>query len=93
MDAADVAKIGCHVMKRGHGDVVAGLMNKAQAAMAAVTPQTVLAEMHRKQAKTRDCCLSQPRRQRSVRNVTEYLRRSPGMMLCCQASRTSPSSR
>lgn len=50
MDAAQVAKIGYHAMKRGDGDVVAGMMNKAQAAMAAVTPQTVLAEMHRKQA-------------------------------------------
>jgi short-subunit dehydrogenase len=50
MDAADVAKIGYHAMQRGEGDVVAGVMNKVQAAMAAVTPQTVLAEMHRKQA-------------------------------------------
>ena len=50
MDAADVAKIGYHAMQRGEGDVVAGVMNKVQAAVAAVTPQTVLAEMHRKQA-------------------------------------------
>ena len=50
MDAGDVAKIGYHAMQRGEGDVVAGVMNKVQAAMAAVTPQTVLAEMHRKQA-------------------------------------------
>jgi short-subunit dehydrogenase len=50
MDPAKVAEIGYHAMKRGEGDVIAGVMNKAQAAMAAVTPQTVLAEMHRKQA-------------------------------------------
>jgi short-subunit dehydrogenase len=50
MGAAKVAEIGYHAMKRGDGDVVAGVMNKAQAAMAAITPQTVLAEMHRKQA-------------------------------------------
>jgi short-subunit dehydrogenase len=50
MDPADVAKIGYHAMQRGEGDVVAGLMNKVQAATAAVTPQTALAEMHRKQA-------------------------------------------
>ena len=50
MDPADVARIGYHAMQRGEGDVVAGIMNKVQAAMAAVTPQTALAEMHRKQA-------------------------------------------
>ena len=50
MNAADVAMIGYRAMKRGDGDVVAGAMNKVQAAMAAVTPQTALAEMHRKQA-------------------------------------------
>lgn len=50
MDPADVARAGYHAMQRGDGDVVAGLGNKVQAAMAAVTPQTVLAEMHRKQA-------------------------------------------
>jgi hypothetical protein len=37
-------------MKRGDGDVVAGMKNKVQAAMAAVTPQTALAEQHRKMA-------------------------------------------
>lgn len=50
MDAGKVAEIGYHAMKRGDGDVVAGLMNKLQAATAAVMPQTALAEMHRKQA-------------------------------------------
>jgi len=50
MDPARVAEIGYHAMKRGDGDVVAGFGNKVQAAMAAVTPQSALAEMHRKQA-------------------------------------------
>jgi short-subunit dehydrogenase len=50
MDPAKVAEIGYHAMKRGDGDVVAGLGNKVQAAIAAVTPQSALAEMHRKQA-------------------------------------------
>lgn len=49
-DAADVAKAGYRAMQRGEGDVVAGLGNKIQAAMAAVTPQSVLAEQHRKMA-------------------------------------------
>ncbi|MGA0544111.1 SDR family NAD(P)-dependent oxidoreductase [Brevundimonas sp. VNH65] len=49
-DPADVAKVGYEAMKRGDGDVVAGFGNKVQAAMAAVTPQTVLAEQHRKMA-------------------------------------------
>lgn len=49
-DPADVAKAGYKAMIRGDGDVVAGMGNKLQAAMAAVTPQTVLAEMHRKMA-------------------------------------------
>jgi short-subunit dehydrogenase len=50
MDPAQVAKIGYEALKRGDGDVVAGLGNKIQAAMAAVTPESALAEMHRKQA-------------------------------------------
>lgn len=50
MDPADVAKTGYQAMKRGDGDVVAGLGNKVQAAMAAVTPQSMLAEQHRKMA-------------------------------------------
>ncbi|MCS6624662.1 SDR family oxidoreductase [Roseibacterium beibuensis] len=45
-----VAKIGYEAMKRGDGDVVAGMGNKLQAAMAAVTTESALAEMHRKQA-------------------------------------------
>jgi short-subunit dehydrogenase len=50
MDPADVARYGYEAMKRGDGDVVAGLGNKLQAAMAAVTPQSLLAEQHRKMA-------------------------------------------
>ena len=49
-DPADVARTGYEAMKRGDGDVVAGLKNKLQAAAAAVTPQSVLAEQHRKMA-------------------------------------------
>lgn len=49
-DPADVAQIGFKAMLKGEGDVVAGLKNKLQAAMAAVTPQSVLAEQHRKMA-------------------------------------------
>ena len=49
-DAADVAKTGYAAMNRGEGDVVAGVGNKIQAALAAVTPQTLLAEQHRKMA-------------------------------------------
>ncbi|WP_231868801.1 SDR family NAD(P)-dependent oxidoreductase [Brevundimonas sp. GW460-12-10-14-LB2] len=49
-EAAHVARTGYEAMKRGDGDVVAGMKNKVQAAMAAVTPQTALAEQHRKMA-------------------------------------------
>ncbi|MET0336765.1 MAG: SDR family NAD(P)-dependent oxidoreductase [Caulobacter sp.] len=49
-DPADVAKVGFEAMMKGEGDVVAGWKNKMQAAMAAVTPQSVLAEQHRKMA-------------------------------------------
>ena len=49
-DPADVAKTGFDAMMRGEGDVVHGLKNKLQAATAAVTPQSVLAEQHRKMA-------------------------------------------
>lgn len=46
-DPAMVARVGYDAMRRGDGDVVAGFKNKVQAAMAAVTPQSALAEMHR----------------------------------------------
>jgi len=50
-DPAKVAKTGFDAMMRGEGDVVAGFKNKLQAAVAAVTPQSQLAEMHRDMAK------------------------------------------
>lgn len=50
MSAEEVAKIGFHAMEKGEGDVVAGLKNKIQAAMAAETPDSILAEKHRKMA-------------------------------------------
>lgn len=49
-DPADVARTGFEAMMRGEGDVVHGLKNKVQAAAAAVTPQSVLADQHRKMA-------------------------------------------
>ena len=49
-DPADVAAAGYHAMQTGEGDVVAGLKNKIQAATAAITPQSVLAQQHRKMA-------------------------------------------
>jgi short-subunit dehydrogenase len=50
MDAAEVARIGFKAMMDGEGDVVAGLKNKLQAAVASVTPSAVLAEQNRKMA-------------------------------------------
>jgi short-subunit dehydrogenase len=50
LDPAKVAQIGYRAMMDGEGDVVAGLRNKLQAAMANLTPSAVLAEQHRKQA-------------------------------------------
>jgi short-subunit dehydrogenase len=50
MDAYEVAKIGFKAMMNGDGDVVAGLKNKLQSAIASVTPSAVLAEQHRKMA-------------------------------------------
>lgn len=47
---ADVAKTGFDAMIKGEGDVIHGLKNKVQAAAAAVTPQSILAEQHRKMA-------------------------------------------
>ncbi|MBA4109266.1 MAG: oxidoreductase [Leptothrix sp. (in: Bacteria)] len=49
-DPADVARTGFDAMMAGEGDVVAGLKNKLQVAMAGVTPSSVLAEQHRKMA-------------------------------------------
>jgi len=50
MDADEVARIGFKAMMDGEGDVVAGWKNKLQAAVASVTPSSVLAEQHRKMA-------------------------------------------
>jgi uncharacterized protein len=49
-DPAGVARIGFKAMMDGDGDVVAGWKNKLQAAVANVTPASVLAQMHRKEA-------------------------------------------
>src|SRR3954467_7919303 len=49
-NAADVAKTGFEAMMRGDGDVVSGLHNKVQSAIANVTPAGMLAKQHRKQA-------------------------------------------
>jgi short-subunit dehydrogenase len=49
-DPADVARVGFKAMLDGEGDVVAGWKNKLQAAVANVTPASVLAQMHRKEA-------------------------------------------
>jgi short-subunit dehydrogenase len=49
-DPAEVARIGFDAMMRGEADVVAGLKNKLQVAMAGVTPKEALAEQHRKMA-------------------------------------------
>ncbi len=47
-DPADVAKTGFEAMMEGEGDVVHGMRNKVQAAMAAVIPQSQLADIHRR---------------------------------------------
>jgi short-subunit dehydrogenase len=49
-DPAKVARIGFKAMMDGEGDVVAGLKNKLQTAVASVTPPAVLADQHRKMA-------------------------------------------
>ena len=49
-DPADVARTGFEAMMKGEGDVVSGIKNKLQAAVANVTPSSVLAEQHRKMA-------------------------------------------
>ena len=49
-DPADVAKVGFDAMMDGEGDVVAGWKNKFQAAMANVTPSSMLASQHAKMA-------------------------------------------
>jgi short-subunit dehydrogenase len=49
-DPAEVARIGFEAMMKGESDVVAGLKNKLQVAMAGVMPKEALAEQHRKMA-------------------------------------------
>lgn len=49
-DPADVARDGFAAMMRGDGDVVSGLQNKVQSAVADVVPASVLAKQHRKMA-------------------------------------------
>ncbi|HZT78037.1 MAG TPA: SDR family NAD(P)-dependent oxidoreductase [Vicinamibacterales bacterium] len=49
-DPAKVAKVGFDAMMSGESDVVAGWKNKIQTTVANLTPNEVLAEMHRKQA-------------------------------------------
>ncbi len=50
MDPAEVAAIGYRAMMDGEADVVAGIKNKLEVAMAKVTPASLLAEQHRKLA-------------------------------------------
>ncbi|WP_246799406.1 SDR family oxidoreductase [Bradyrhizobium sp. CCBAU 51753] len=49
-DAAMVARKGFEAMINGDGDVVTGLKNKIQSAVANVTPAETLAKQHRRQA-------------------------------------------
>jgi uncharacterized protein len=50
MDPADVAKQGYKAMQSGEGQVITGLKNKLQVAMAHVTPAQQLAKAHTKEA-------------------------------------------
>ncbi len=47
---AHVAMIGFEAMMQGRGDVIPGAMNKVDAALAHITPSSVLAESHRRGA-------------------------------------------
>jgi uncharacterized protein len=49
-DPVDVAKAGFDAMMDGESDVIAGLKNKVQAALANITPAEMLAKQHRKMA-------------------------------------------
>jgi short-subunit dehydrogenase len=49
-DAAEVAQAGFDAMMRGKGDIVTGIKNKIQSAVANVLPAGVLARQHRKMA-------------------------------------------
>jgi short-subunit dehydrogenase len=48
--AAEVASQGFNAMMKGEGQVIPGWQNKLQAAIAALAPSDMTAEMHRKQA-------------------------------------------
>jgi uncharacterized protein len=48
--AAEVAKAGFEAMMKGEGDIVTGLKNKVQSAVANITPAEALAKQHRKKA-------------------------------------------
>lgn len=50
-DPADVARTGYKAMMSGEAGVVSGMSNKLQAAIAHVTPSSMLARRHRKMAK------------------------------------------
>lgn len=50
MDPAEVARIGFQALLDGEGDVVAGIRNKLEVAMANVTPSSQLAKQHRRMA-------------------------------------------
>ena len=49
-DPADVAELGFKAMMNGDADVTSGWINKVQSTIANVTPNTVLARMHRRRA-------------------------------------------
>jgi uncharacterized protein len=49
-DPFDVAKTGYEAMMNGEGDVVAGWKNKIMSAVSLITPASVLAEKHRREA-------------------------------------------
>lgn len=49
-DPADVARKGFDAMMRGDGEVVTGWINKLKTAIALVTPNDALAEIHRRKA-------------------------------------------
>jgi uncharacterized protein len=49
-DPADVARIGFEAMMKGESDVVAGMKNRLQVAVAGIVSKEALAEQHRKMA-------------------------------------------
>jgi len=53
-DPAMVAKAGYEAMMRGDGDIVSGVKNKLQSAVANILPASVMAEMHRGMSKPKD---------------------------------------